>query len=157
MKAFIVALASAAMFLAIGVPQAKAATALAQENTGCGLGSTLITTHDTLVAQLAMTFLNGTLGNQTFGITSGTSNCKQATTVVSIDTLNFVAGNMDHLARDISMGEGEALDTLAELMEVPAAERTAFNASLQANFSKIFTSEDVEAAAVIDNIVAVIS
>lgn len=156
MKAIVVALALTAMVFSIGITQSEAAqvAAKAQKNTGCGLGSTVVTDNDTLLGQLAMTFLNGIVGNQTFGITLGTSNCKKATKIVSIDTLNFVAGNMDTLARDMAMGEGEALDTLAELMEVPTAERTDFYATLQGNFSNIFTSETVQAADVIDNIAA---
>jgi len=158
MKKLVVALALTAMVFAVGISETKAATpAMAQSNTGCGLGAMLIQNNDSLVGQLAMTLLNGTLGNQTFGITSGTSNCKQATNIVSIETLNFVAGNMDNLARDIAMGEGETLNTLAELMEVPVAKRAGFYATLQANFSRIYTSETVEAAEVIDNIVTVTS
>jgi hypothetical protein len=62
---------------------------------------------------------------------------------------------MDNLAKDIAQGRGESLDTFAELLQVPVDQRPAFNAKLQQNFDKIFTSSSVELAAVIDNSVTV--
>ncbi len=59
---------------------------------------------------------------------------------------------METLAQDMATGSGESLVTLAELMEVPAEKRGAFYASLQSNFTKIYTSSDVQSAEVIDNI-----
>jgi hypothetical protein len=58
---------------------------------------------------------------------------------------------MDNLAQDIAQGRGESLDTFAELLQVPVDQRPAFNAKLQRNFDKIFTSSSVELASVIDN------
>lgn len=156
MKKLIIGIALAVMVFSFGASKAEAA-AKAQSNTGCGLGSQAITDNDSLIGQLAMTFLNGISGNQTFGISSGTSGCKQATSVVSNETHKFVAENMDGLAQDIAMGTGETLETLAELMEVPTAEKADFYATLQGSFSDIYTSENVEAGTVIDNIVAVTS
>jgi hypothetical protein len=62
---------------------------------------------------------------------------------------------MDNIAKDIAMGKGESLDTLSELMDVSVDKRPAFYEKLQANFSRIFTSEKVEAADVIDNILSI--
>jgi hypothetical protein len=62
---------------------------------------------------------------------------------------------MDNLAQDIAMGKGESLDTFAELLGITADQSAAFNAKLQANFGKIFTSEHVVLAEVIDNAVTV--
>ena len=66
--------------------------------------------------------------------------------------LEFTAANLDNLARDIAVGQGESLDTLAELLEVPAAERGLFYYRLQSDFAAIFPATDVTAAAVIDRI-----
>ena len=129
--------------------------AKAQNNTGCGLGATIITEADSLLAQVVMATLNGTLGNQTFGITSGTSECKQATKIVSNDLLKFVADNMDSLSKDMASGEGETLLSLAELMNVSKEARPEFYATLQTNFSSVFTSANIEAGEVIDNIMTV--
>lgn len=131
-----------------------------QNNTGCGLGSMLLgeAANDSTGLQLLVTTTNGILGNQTFGITSGTLDCKQPSKIVKNDRLNeFVVSNLDSLAKDIAMGRGESLDTMAELMGISADKRTEVYAALQVNFSKIFTSEGVEAADVVDSIVSVIN
>lgn len=130
----------------------------ARKNTGCGLGTMIWkeNSDDRWLFQAFQATTNGTSGNQTFGITTGTSECDRATKVVQNERLNqFVADNMDNLAKDIAQGNGESLDTLAELMEIPATQRLMFNAKLQSNFPQIFTSEKIEAADVIDNIVTI--
>jgi hypothetical protein len=67
----------------------------------------------------------------------------------------FVAENMDNLAKDIARGQGESLDTLSVLMNVPAENRATFNTRLQANFDHIFTSPQVTDAEVLQNIITV--
>lgn len=123
----------------------------ANENTGCGLGSLVIKDQSTVMLQVLAATTNGTSGSQTFGITSGTSNCNKPSNFVSNDKLNqFVGENMDELALDISAGKGETLSTVAKLMNVENTPE--FSAKLQANFSNIYTSENVTSATVIDSI-----
>lgn len=123
----------------------------ANQNTGCGLGSVLVKDQSTLLMQLVVTSLNGTSGNQTFGITSGTLDCEKPATIASNDKLNkFVSENMDELALDISAGQGETLSTVAKLMKVK--DTASFSAKLQKNFSNIYASKNVNSAAVIDSI-----
>lgn len=130
-----------------------ATTTFANSNTGCGLGSQVIKNQDSTLMQIFAATTNGTSGNQTFGITSGTSGCAKPAKFVSNDKANeFVANNMDVLALDISNGQGEALTTLATLLNVSNTEE--FNTVLQANFDKIYTSEKVSSADVIDNIIS---
>ena len=120
-------------------------------NTGCGLGSIVIKNQNTTILQALAATTNGTSGNQTFGISSGTSNCNKPNNFVSNDKLNqFVNENMDELAMDISAGKGETLNTVAALMNIENKED--FASKLQANFSDIYTSEKVTSAEVIDNI-----
>ena len=127
------------------------ASLYANDNTGCGLGSILIKNQNTSVTQALAATTNGTSGNQTFGISSGTSNCSKPNNFVSNDKLNkFVTDNMDELALDISAGKGETLSTVAKLMNVE--DTTAFSAKLQANFSNIYTNENVTSATVIDSL-----
>ena len=125
-----------------------------RDNVGCGLGTTLLgEQQDSVLMEVLAATTNGTSGNQTFGITSGTLGCKKPTKIASNDKLNkFVADNMDQLAMDISAGNGEALNSLAEILKDPQNKRAAFYAKLKANFSKIYASNRVEAADVIDNI-----
>ncbi|HSR11213.1 MAG TPA: DUF3015 family protein, partial [Thermodesulfobacteriota bacterium] len=83
------------------------AWAVDPKNTGCGLGSIAWEGQNGLMSQTMAATTNGTFGNQTFGITSGTSNCEQYKSFTyneKVDT--FVAENMDNLATDIARGQG---------------------------------------------------
>ena len=153
-KFLVLTVVALAVLLTAGV-----AGAVNKSNTGCGLGYLLLKdSGDSTLMEVLATCTNGTSGNQTFGITTGTLECEQPKSFASSERLNeFVAKNMDNLATDIAAGQGESLDTLAELMEVPSADRTGFYAKLQGNFESIFTSTDVQSAQVIDNIVKVAS
>ncbi len=129
-----------------------------QRNYGCGLGSMAFEGNEGLISQVSAVTTNASLSSQTFGITLGTSNCTQYREFTSNEKLKiFVADNMDSLAKDISKGKGEYIDTLASLAGIPAKERTGFNATLQANFARIYTSETVTSADVIKNIEKVVS
>ncbi len=131
--------------------------AVDQKNTGCGLGSIAWEgSSNGLMSQTLAATTNGTFGTQTFGITSGTSNCEQYKSFTyneKVDT--FVADNMDNLARDIARGQGEYVNTLAVLMEIPNAKKAAFRSQLQAHFSDIYTSDQVTYSEVVQNIVTV--
>ena len=144
-----------ALFAASALFAVSAMAGTLRDNVGCGLGTTLIGDkgNDSLVMQVLAATTNGTFGNQTFGITSGTLGCKKPTKIASNDKLNkFVADNMDKIAMDISAGHGKSLDALATLLKIPANKRAAFYAKLKANFDKIYASNSVEAADVIDSI-----
>jgi hypothetical protein len=128
-----------------------------QKNTGCGLGSMLFEGKDGLFSQIFAATTNGTFGNQTFGISSGTSNCDKPSSFASNEKLNkYVADNMDNLATDMAKGNGEYLNTLAVLMEIPQAERANIYEKLQNNFSQIFTSSSISSVEVLNNIEAVL-
>ena len=145
------------ILLAVVVTLLAASPALAasaRSNTGCGLGTMLwgSKADNSTISQAFQATTNGSFGAQTFGITTGTSECSQPASVVHNERLiNFVRANMDNLAKDIAQGRGESLDTFAELLQVPADQRAAFSASLQQNFGRIFSSPQVELAEVIDN------
>ncbi len=132
---------------------------IAGQNTGCGLGTLVIPgDKDSVIMQVLQATTNGTFGTQTFGITSGTSNCVKPNSIASTEKLEkFVAANMDTLAKDIAGGHGEALDTVAELLQIPTADRSRFCATLKDNFSRIYTSEKIQSGEVIDHIIEVIS
>jgi hypothetical protein len=136
----------------------KGAAGKAHSNTGCGLGTLLWkdAADDSILSQTLQATTNGSTYTQFFGITSGTSECDQPTNIAKNDRVNeFVVANMDNLAKDIAMGRGETLDTFAELLQIPAEKRAEFYGKLQANFAKIFTSENVVLAEVVDNVATV--
>lgn len=144
--------------LSMAMSGAAFAAGEAAVNTGCGLGTLLWENKadNSTLFQAFQATTNATFGNQTFGITSGTLQCKQPDKFVKNDKLmHFVRANMDNLAKDIAMGRGETLDTFAELLGVAPGENAAFNSKLQENFGKIFPAEDVVLADVIDNAAAI--
>lgn len=127
----------------------------AHTNTGCGLGTMLFkgSADNSVLLQTFQATTNGTYGNQTFGITTGTSECQQPKNFASNVQLNeFMVANMDNLARDIAQGRGETLDAFAELLGVPSEKRAEFYEQLQSGFARIFTSPGVQMASVMDNI-----
>jgi hypothetical protein len=149
-------------FLALAVVMiimlAGVAFAAPKTNVGCGLGYMIFQGHDGLASQTCAATFNGTFGNQTFGITSGTSECDQYKQLWANERLNtFVAENMDNLAKDMAQGSGEYLNTLAVLMEVPEGQRSDFYSRLQGNFSQIYPSDQVTSIDVLKNIETVIS
>ena len=125
----------------------------ANSQTGCGLGSVIIKDNSSALMLALQATTNGTSGNQTFGITSGTLGCQKTKLVMNERAAEFVASNMDILAKEISVGHGESLDTLAELLKVE--DKASFSAALQANYNSIYTSQKVEMADVLDNIATI--
>ncbi len=128
------------------------ASATVNNQTGCGLGSQIIKDDSSAVMLAIQATLNGT-GTQTFGITSGTSGCTKTKLVMNERAAEFVASNMDQLAKDVAIGHGESVDTLAELLEVQ--DKAMFSASLQSNYTAIYTSQNAKMADVLDNIATV--
>ncbi len=120
--------------------------------TGCGLGAMIIKDDSTAVMLALQATTNGTSGNQTFGITSGTLGCKKTQFVMNERAEEFVASNMDQLAKEIAQGHGESVDTLAELLDV--SDKAAFATALQSNYNSIYTSQNAKMADVLDNISA---
>jgi hypothetical protein len=119
------------------------AMAAGENNIGsCGWGAKLFDGQSGVAPQVLGATTNGTFGNQTFGITSGTSGCTQNGTVHSTwKTAMFIDGNKEQLARDMSKGSGETLDSLATLIGVRAEHRTAFNRVTKEHFAQIFSGE----------------
>jgi len=130
---------------------ALSSTAMAANmQTGCGLGNEIIKSPDSAVLYALQATTNGTSGNQTFGISSGTSGCEKTKFVMNERAQEFVASNMDQLSKEIAIGHGESIDTLAELLDI--ADKATFSASLQENYNSIYTSKDVKMSNVLDNI-----
>jgi len=127
--------------------------ALADQDIGCGLGSMVFAGQEGKAVKVLGATTNGTSGNQTFGITFGTLGCDGTGTVTSSAKIAmFIDGNVDQLANDISKGEGETLATLAEVWGFAEQDKAAFNTLAQANFSKVFTSENVTSQTVLENL-----
>lgn len=132
--------------------------ASAKQNTGCGLGTVLWKNRadGSMLSQALQATTNSFLGNQTFGITSGTLECSEPAHFANNERLKeFVVANMDNLAKDIAVGRGESLNTFNELLQIPLDQRPEFNAKLQNSFSTIFTHDKIAYAEVMNNVVMV--
>lgn len=130
-------------------------TAQARDDSGCGLGTMVWKGQEGIAPQVLAVTTNGTFGNQTFGISSGTLGCTQDGVVGEGMKLSMYTGsNMDRLAQDMSVGHGESLNVLAELMGVEEQDKGAFFQLAKSNFSDIFSSETVTAADVLGTLQA---
>jgi DUF3015 family protein len=119
---------------------------------GCGLGSMLFGKQTGMIQVLAAT-TNGTFGSQTFGITSGTSNCTD-TSAGPKTTKVFIETNREAVAKDISRGQGETIASLSTLAGCQDSKRV--GAVLQSDFGKIFPKASVTGSQAGDNVVQVL-
>ena len=103
---------------------------------GCGLGS-LIFEPGSGFTQIFAATTNGSFGTQTFGITSGTSNCVDAEGGTA-SAKAFIETNRPAIAKDIARGQGETIDSLTRLGG--CSDARAVGASLQKNFEQVFPS-----------------
>lgn len=101
---------------------------------GCGLGSMVFGNEKGAIQVLAAT-INGT-GVQTFGITSGTSNCGEGL-FAKAEVNSFIESNSVALENDIARGQGETLSTLNDMLGCGAE----FNSTLQQNYKSIYAPE----------------
>ena len=131
------------LLIAVAVALPASAMAAGENNIGsCGWGSKLFDGQQGVAPQVLGATTNGTFGNQTFGITFGTSGCTQDGAIRSNwKTALFIDGNKEMLARDMSVGSGETLDSLAHLMGVESQDRATFNRVAKENLWKIFAAD----------------
>ena len=117
---------------------------------GCGLGSMAFGNQPGGIQILAAT-TNSLFGTQTFGITSGTSNCGKSMFALE-GTKVFIEGNREALAKDAARGSGE---TIAALRYVAAcqADTKAVGLSLQQNYRTLFPSAQAPLEQVRDNVI----
>lgn len=154
----VIVVAVAVAFMTVG---SAFAAGQAQNNTGCGLGTALFKNNADnsvllQVIQLSVNAFGMLILVPTIGITVGTAECQQPKNFASSEKANeFVVANMDNLAKDIAQGRGENLDAFAELLGVPSEKRPEFYINLQSDFTRIYTSPEVQMASVMDNIVVV--
>ena len=79
---------------------------------GCGLGTFVIKDNSKMQVLAATT--NGTSGSQTFGITTGTSNCMPADKVAQQASQEaFIMANLNVLHKEMARGDGETLKAFA--------------------------------------------
>ena len=124
------------MGVAVG---AKSAMAQAYGAAGCGLGSIVFGNKPGIIQVLAAT-TNGTFGNQTFGITFGTSNCA-STDAGAASATAYVEANRQQLAKEISRGSGETIAGLSSVAGCSDAKVVGMR--LQSQYKAIFPAADL--------------
>ncbi len=129
--------------------------AFASKNVGPGIGGILCGGQnglfwDVLGISINDTFFPTQLGAVTFG-TSGASSWSR---IVYAPTEKFIEENLDFVAADIAMGQGEYLDTIANMLEV--ADVDTFKANARANFEVLFPTAEVSAAEVTQGLIALL-
>jgi hypothetical protein len=109
---------------------------------GCGLGSMIFGPVNTPGAQILAATTNATFGSQTFGITSGTSNCVSGG-VVALDREQtaFAEVNFTDLKHDMASGGGQYLTSFATLLGCDAETKPALAKMVQARYEVLLPSE----------------
>jgi len=107
---------------------------------GCGLGSMVFTDTSSLAHQVLGATTNGTSGNQTFGMTTGTSNCELDETNANAQVV-YIEANRVALANDIARGEGQTLNGFSQIY---GCQSSAVAPVLKSNYSTIFASQNAQ-------------
>jgi len=100
--------------------------------------------------QILAATTNGTFGTQTFGITSGTSNCVDNGSSTR-GARNFIEGNREALAKDAARGSGETITTLSAMAGCKDAK--AVGATLQKRFAQLFPGQKTPVEQVSQNVI----
>ncbi|HHI93523.1 MAG TPA: DUF3015 domain-containing protein [Gammaproteobacteria bacterium] len=122
----------------------SAALAVAPGGPDCGWGNMLFEGQSGLGPHFVATTTNGTSGNKTFGMTSGTNGCSTDGALTYGGT-SLVSNMMDEFSEDVARGHGDALNAVAASMGVEKADRELFAKVAHDNFNVIFPSENVTA------------
>ena len=113
---------------------------------GCGLGTEVIFKQaDEWHEHVLAATTNGTSGNQTFGMTSGTLGCESANGPLASGVDMFIDDNLEQLASESASGHGETLSALSELIGIEGADQQHFSAAMKENFDAIFNTESTSA------------
>lgn len=104
---------------------------------GCGLGSIVFGAKPGMI-QIASSIVNGTFRSQTFGITSGTSNCDIPQ--MGQQAAVFIEVNKEVIRKEAAMGQGETVDAISMLLN---CDRTEVRSELKGNFDH-YLGQDVD-------------
>lgn len=143
----------AVAFMGMQVGLGMAAEGNPDTGPGCGLGKLAWQNypHQKVIGiQTMEATTNGLMGNQTFGITSGTSGCTNDGKFWASEKVNvFAALNFENLAQDMAQGQGEHLTSLATLMGIPAAQQPAFFAMTQEKYASLMVAGETSPVALV--------
>lgn len=139
------------------VAASSASFAEAPGGPNCGWGNMIFEGQKGFPAHFFGSWTNGTTGNATFGMTSGTNGCSTNGTLTygGKKWMGMSSNMMSEFSEDVARGDGDAMKAVAVSMGVEQQDRAVFAQVMHENFSNIFTSSSVTAEEVMGNIVAV--
>jgi hypothetical protein len=117
----------------------------------CGWGNMLFEGQSGLGAHIIASITNGTSGNNTFGMTTGTNGCTTSGTL-TYGGKSMVSSIMGEFSEDVARGQGDAIDTVAVIYGVDKQDRETFAKVMHENFTVIFPNENVTADEMIASI-----
>jgi len=122
----------------------------------CGWGNMLLEGQSGLPMHFLATTTNGTSGNKTFGMTTGTNGCTTRGSLTYGGTgMVDLSAIMDEFSNDVARGHGDALTTIAVSFNISAEDRMHFSSVMQQNFNTIFPSAEVTAEDVMASVLDV--
>ena len=136
---------------AVLLAASSAAVAEAPGGPNCGWGNMLFKGQSGIAAHFLASTTNGTSGNATFGMTSGTNGCS-VDGKLTYGGKAMVNAMLDEFSADAAVGQGEALTAVAVAYGVSTEDRAAFAALTHQNFAVLFPSENVTADEVVTNL-----
>lgn len=131
------------LVVAIGfMGAASSARAQTYGMAGCGLGSILFGKDDSKLMQILAATTNGVFGSQTFGVTSGTSNCVSGGVVkAEREQAAFAEVNFQDLKRNMATGGGEFLSSFSTLLGCEDAAKPALFKMSQEKYESILPTD----------------
>ena len=151
-------------FIAVGIVALTMAPSLvfARGNhpmAGCGLGYVLLgSKENSKVNQVLGGTTNATFGNQTFGISSGTSGCTEDGAVKIVKAAEvFAEVNLDSLRREMAVGQGEYVSTFASLLGASDKNVPQMVSLFHSNYASLFSSASTSSAELLESLQAVLS
>lgn len=142
---------SLAAITAISLAAPMAVSAGGYGAAGCGLGAVVFGSKPGMIQVLAAT-TNGTFASQTFGITTGTSECGGGVVKVQSEQKIYAYNNFGQLQQEIAQGRGERLQTLAFMMGCNAKSVDKFGAVAQKNYSQIFADNKTDSELMLERL-----
>jgi len=121
------------------------------KSSGCGLGW-MVTQKHSLFASTIRSTTNALFGNQTFGMTSGTSGCAKHSIVKNEKQLiHYTEANLANLEIEMAIGEGEFLQAFGRSLGCQDAVLGKFGQMTKNSYGRIF-GKNSEAQKVISNV-----
>lgn len=120
----------------------------------CGWGNMLFEGQSGLPIHVVASITNGTSGNNTLGMTSGTNGCSaEGTLTYGGKSMVNLSAIMDEFSEDVARGDGEALTAVAVSLGVQGPDREHFKTLMHDNFATLFPSDTVTAEQVLVSMV----